>query len=765
VRFAQNIGNANWTLYNAGGYTTTGGISITGAAGDLTVGSNVLFVDNSQANVGINCAPDSQFALDINGPARATYWIGPHAIQLKNVLLLAHYDGRAPYATNWYGEPNGHMGQIATVAGSVVYPAGRYGKALQTGGTNTNRVTNPSFETNTTGWTYSDSNSSGSMTRTAYNAYAGAYSLQLFNASSGQDDFAYFNVSGLSASTAYTVSAYAYVTDEFGGAALSNRGLYALDTNSAGTAQTSTITGSTGGAWVRHTVTVTMSSSPGNLQIRLYNPKGRTYWDAVQVEQAAGATGYTDGSLPGHSWTGTAHASTSTRTTTAYLTYPTAGNINPLRGTIMAWVYPYSTSGAAYFWRATGAVAGNIILRTNGANLEAFWGTQQITATGALTANTWQHVAVVYDSATLYVYVNGAYVASGTASGFDTLPANMFVGISDGTNNPFNGLIDDLCILDRAMTIGAGNICTELRSVYESNAPVFAETSTFSFRPTPKGLIWADDEGLWMKDTSANPVFGIYGGEATKSWGGFTMSPGDLLIGNNAVGSSAIMWDQSAGTFGFYGAGSGTPQVEISTDGRLTAGAGALALNASGIQITAPSTQTAIGAYKFLVTGKTITSGLYAYYNSGADTYYHGLFSDSSNIGNITTVVGSNIGGGGTSKIEFIAGNGLAVSTTTYAMISSTATWHFGNGDLIYVGIGTAAAPTRSLQVAGGLFAGGEETGLAGYVQLTNSTQGVSSGNGTVKMNGGTARDSVGWLKLYSGTTAIYVPYWTTVTG
>jgi hypothetical protein len=124
------------------------------------------------------------------------------------------------------------------------------------------------------------------MTRTAYNAYAGAYSLQLFNASSGQDDFAYLNVSGLSASTAYTVSAYAYVTDEFGGAALSNRGLYALDTNSAGTAQTSTITGSTGGAWVRHTVTVTMSSSPGNLQIRLYNPKGRTYWDAVQVEQA-----------------------------------------------------------------------------------------------------------------------------------------------------------------------------------------------------------------------------------------------------------------------------------------------------------------------------------------------------------------------------------------------------------------------------------------------------------------------------------------------
>jgi hypothetical protein len=130
-----------------------------------------------------------------------------------------------------------------------------------------------------------------------------------------------------------------------------------------------------GGLWVRHTVTVTMSNSPGNLQIRLYNPKGRTYWDAVQVELGGGATGYADGDMPGHTWTGTAHASTSNRTTTAYLTYPTAGNVNALRGTIMAWVYPYSAFGAGTIWRITGAVAGYIILRTNGYNLETYWGT------------------------------------------------------------------------------------------------------------------------------------------------------------------------------------------------------------------------------------------------------------------------------------------------------------------------------------------------------------------------------------------------------
>jgi hypothetical protein len=96
-------------------------------------------------------------------------------------------------------------------------------------------------------------------------------------------------------------------------------------------------------------------------------------------------------------------------------------------------------------------------------------------------------------------------------------------------------------------------------------------------------------------------------------------------------------------------------------------------------------------------------------------------------------------------------------------MISSTATWHFPDS---YVGIGTAAAPTRAFQVLGGVFAGGEDTGLAGYTQLTNTVNtSLSTGTGTVKMAGATNRNNVGWLKMYSGTTPIFIPYWTTITG
>ena len=103
-----------------------GSVDVTNG-GDLTVagsgsyaGSSVLFVDSSGGNVGIMGAPDPQFALDIVGPCRATWFVGPHAIQLKDVLLLSHFDGRQPFATNYAGEPNGHMGQVATVSGGVI---------------------------------------------------------------------------------------------------------------------------------------------------------------------------------------------------------------------------------------------------------------------------------------------------------------------------------------------------------------------------------------------------------------------------------------------------------------------------------------------------------------------------------------------------------------------------------------------------------------------------------------------------------------------
>src|SRR5262249_29250727 len=50
-------------------------------------------------------------------------------------------------------------------------------------------------------------------------------------------------------------------------------------------------------------------------------------------------------------------------------------------------------------------------------------------------------------------------------------PTTMYVGCYTGTTRQVNGLIDDLAILHRAIP------ASEVRAIYESNAPVFAETS------------------------------------------------------------------------------------------------------------------------------------------------------------------------------------------------------------------------------------------------------------------------------------------------
>lgn len=62
-----------------------------------------------------------------------------------------------------------------------------------------------------------------------------------------------------------------------------------------------------------------------------------------------------------------------------------------------------------------------------------------------------------------------------------------------------------------------------------------------------------------MRDTTGVDVLGVYGGAAaTKSWAASRWRAGDLVIGRNVVGLSALMWDQSTGKFGWYGAGNGT---------------------------------------------------------------------------------------------------------------------------------------------------------------------------------------------------------------
>lgn len=81
------------------------------------------------------------------------------------------------------------------------------------------------------------------------------------------------------------------------------------------------------------------------------------------------------------------------------------------------------------------------------------------------------------------------------------------------------------------------------------------------------------------------------------------------------------------------------------------------------------------------------------------------------------------------------------------------------------VGIGVAPA-TQKLKVLGSVAVGGDEGGTAAYTTFTNVwNETISTGIGSIKMGGTTARTNTGFLKVFNGTAARYIPTFTTITG
>ena len=72
---------------------------------------------------------------------------------------------------------------------------------------------------------------------------------------------------------------------------------------------------------------------------------------------------------------------------------------------------------------------------------------------GNFVTDTWYHIAMVFDSGTVKVYVNGSLYDQDYAAGVATLPDlsnNMTLG--GGPTGYFNGKLDDVRIYDRALT-------------------------------------------------------------------------------------------------------------------------------------------------------------------------------------------------------------------------------------------------------------------------------------------------------------------------
>jgi hypothetical protein len=583
--------------------------------GDLTVGSNILFVDASQASIGVNRSPDPQFDLDVAGNFRAAYIVGKHAIQLEDALIICHYDTKEPFGVNHYGELNGHRGQVAAPIGGIAVVPGKFYSSVSVGATATNLILNPRFENNVTdGWT-EVSPGGGSFVRSTEETYIGQASGKLTYGASE----AYIEDGTTNVTVGATISLSCWVYRKFGTGSV----VLSVYNNTTAAIVATSAAAATYGEWEELVVSWTNGEAGArNVRFRLRVLAAETVFVSGCVKVAGTPVPYVDGDMggydinskpngDGYDWSVPAspHNSTSTRTIAARVSYPVTGNVNALRGTVMFWArVPWGDvptlvaggGGGSRFFTIGQSGTDTLYLRKVGSSGQLRVGIagndSAITHTPTWDRN-WHHYAITYDSIlnASNLYIDGTLVATGTAG--QITPDTIWVGAGSNGTSQLDGYIDDFVITSRVQTAG------RIRSIYESDAPVFAESSVFHFRATPRGLVWADDEGLWMRDINGDTVLGAYGGEATtKSWGGKNLEKGDIFFGRYGASDGGWLYFDRDGvsskpflSVGYAatevmafdsGGASLTGVLDISTSGGIYQGTGTFASPTTGLKVS-----------------------------------------------------------------------------------------------------------------------------------------------------------------------------------
>lgn len=310
-------------------------------------------------------------------------------------------------------------------------------------GTRRNLCTNPSFETNTTGYS---NDGAVTLSRDTTEYKYGSASLKAVT--SGAASFQGVNLPTATVvnGQVYTVSAWVKGT---AGAALL---LYTALGNTTFTAT---------GAWQLVSKTITANSTSLASRILTNGTLATTFYlDGVMVEQAASAGTYFDGSgyvnasgswvassglLCG--WLGTAHASASdkgvfangtTRTVVAAVKRDATTDADTLWGSSASSSYPAARLGSG---------GTTLSVSTDQSETETF--TSVAASTPTLVA-----VEIAEASNTVKVWVNGAAHGSNPATHSAQYAARQTfqIGAYGSGSDPFDGLIGPVAIFDRALT-------------------------------------------------------------------------------------------------------------------------------------------------------------------------------------------------------------------------------------------------------------------------------------------------------------------------
>jgi len=379
------------------------------------------------------------------------------ASALEPALLLPFDENTSDYSSD------GHSPSTAT--GGIIFPAHITpqvgGGCVQLAEATTNLIVNPSIEVDTTGWTLNQGGTGGAITRDTSKSFVGSASLRIDLGTAWTE--AYSATISLADGESLTIQARVYA-DSTSGVNIQIR-----DTTNGVTRVTDYL--SQTGAWEFLTCTWTNDTgSAADVRVQLHistDGASQAWFDAIQAEKKSYPTPYCDGSLgDGHSWSGTAHNSTSSRTRTTLEFDADAADIQESEGTFATWIMlPYTpgdqsgTIDLFGWWDTANSEALRLSINSNGKIFAHVYSggvlyvafVHDVTDWGPYE---WHHAVFVWKQDDCRLYVDGALEASDTSASMANIASAVFaIGGQPGTiYNRINGWLDDTVVLDRTLT-------------------------------------------------------------------------------------------------------------------------------------------------------------------------------------------------------------------------------------------------------------------------------------------------------------------------
>jgi len=376
--------------------------------------------------------------------------------RVTNPLLYCRFDGDYPYNTDFTGSAYGWNSETPTNSSAIFRP-GKFGKAAQIAEATTNLITNPSFEIDTTGWTKTEAEAS--ITSSTDWAYTGSHSCKMYggtgsgamltstftvaNGSSVTASIvAFASTSGLSASISIVKSDWTFLTGS---------GNVPISAN-APTGLSITYTNNTGSTVTYFVLVI----GPGT---------GQTlYVDSAQLEDKDHATPYCDGSLGvGHSWSGTDHASTSSRTDQSLIYPATSVGAQNSTGTIGGW-FKFTKHGESVFWSGGTGYLQCFSTSSDAYLVVAFKDiSNPIVVAWTPDDETWYQIAVTWNASGIKLYLDGDLVGTyaGSMASID-MSGDLRIGEYSSALAKLNGVADDFIVLDYELTT------TQIKAYYDS---------------------------------------------------------------------------------------------------------------------------------------------------------------------------------------------------------------------------------------------------------------------------------------------------------